>query len=319
MSPSVSEPVPSRSARRVAFVGQRTYFEACALDREAPGIAAVGFLEFRAGGDAERMLGELQAFGPDVVVVFRPEIVPPGLFEELAALTLGFLTEPLPRSAGRRAVAPDLVRRRRDLLALDASNFDRVVAFDPNIVGAAEEFVPIWRSLPLPVGDRYFRDVRAPTSEAQPLFVGRSTEHRERMLIDAKHRHDVLHLAFGVHADMLEGLLDAAWLGLNVHNDRYPSFENRVCLHLAAGHLVLSEPLDPLHGLEPDVDFLEVRSPEHLLATLEEALAEPGLHQSVRVRGRAKAELYRASSVWSRVVEDLVADVATFGSSRGRP
>ena len=29
-------------------------------------------------------------------------------------------------------------------------------------------------------------------------------------------------------------------VGINLHNEPYPSFENRVCLHLAAGHLVVS-------------------------------------------------------------------------------
>ncbi len=37
-------------------------------------------------------------------------------------------------------------------------------------------------------------------------------------------------------------------VGINLHNEPYLPFENRVSLHLAAGHLVLSEPLDPLHG-----------------------------------------------------------------------
>jgi hypothetical protein len=37
------------------------------------------------------------------------------------------------------------------------------------------------------------------------------------------------------------------------------------------------------------------------------------MHQRVRVRGRLKAEQYRSSRVFARLVHDLVADVATFG------
>lgn len=44
---------------------------------------------------------------------------------------------------------------------------------------------------------------------------------------------------------------------MNIHNEPYPTFENRVFLHLAAGQLVISEPLDPGHGLEAGHDYLE--------------------------------------------------------------
>src|SRR5437868_4662338 len=64
---------------RAAFVGQSTFFEACALGGEDPGIATV-FVEFRAGGDPARVLRSLHRFDPHVVIVFRPEIIPPGLF-----------------------------------------------------------------------------------------------------------------------------------------------------------------------------------------------------------------------------------------------
>ncbi len=85
------------------------------------------------------MLAELQAWRPHVVLVFRPEIVPAGLFANLRAATLGFLTEPLPRAHGLRH--PDLTARLRALKAVDPANFDRVVAFDPNIATAASKAV----------------------------------------------------------------------------------------------------------------------------------------------------------------------------------
>src|SRR5262245_27249978 len=91
---------PSGGALRVAFVGQATFFEACALTRDAGGLTTC-FVEFRQDGDAEQMLAAVRAWNPHVVLVFRPEIVPRGLFAGLPAATLGYLTEPLPRSDGR--------------------------------------------------------------------------------------------------------------------------------------------------------------------------------------------------------------------------
>jgi hypothetical protein len=304
---------------RLAFVGQSTFFEACALEASAHPRIEPRFHEFRGGGDAEALVIALAAFDPDVVVVFRPEIVPDGAFGGLRASTLGFLTEPLPRTAnGAGASHDDLERRLWELGHVDASNFDRIVAFDPLIAATADRVLPVWRAVPLPVSDRYYRPVQPPDPTAPPLFVGRSTEHREAVLTPAKHRFDVLHLAFGVDAARLERLMDEHWVAINVHNEPYPSFENRVCLHLAAGHLVVSEPLSPTHGLESGIDYLEFESGDHLARLLATLRRDATVWQTVRVRGRRKAEQFRASRVYPRLVVDLLADVDAFGSPRRR-
>jgi hypothetical protein len=298
---------------RLAFVGQATYFEACALTHASGGLAT-RFFEFRQDGDAERMLACVRGWEPHVVLVFRPEIVPPGAFAGLPAATLGFLTEPLPRSGG--VLHRDLAQRMRALRAVDAGNFDRVVAFDPHVAEAAADVIPVWRSLPLPVDDRYFADPAPIAGRPRVMFVGRSTPHRERLLIPSKHAFDVLHLAHGVDAERLDELMREHDVGINLHNEPYPSFENRVSLHLAAGHLVLSEPLDPTHGLEPGIDYLEVFSPEQLHDTVALLQRAPDMHHRVRVRGRMKAEGFRASRVYPRLVHDLLLDLRAFGSER---
>jgi hypothetical protein len=299
---------------RLAFVGQRTFFEVCALGDEHPAFET-RFLEFRRHGDAAALRRGLDAFAPDVVVVFRPEIVPAGTFDGLKAATLGFLTEPIPRDAS--GGHHDLDRRRWELSQVDAASFDRVVSFDPLIAPTAEAILPVWRSVPLPVSDRLYRDVRPVTGKPRVLFVGRSTPHREQMLADAKAEHpDLMHEAFGVDATELERLMGEHEVGINLHNDTYWSFENRVCLHLAAGHLVISEPLSPQHGLERGIDYLEIShggALSHLLGRLERF---PRTWHRVRVRGRLKAEQFRASRVWPRLIHDLQRDIAALGSSR---
>ncbi len=135
---------------------------------------------------------------------------------------------------------------------LDRANVDRLVSFDPLIVPTVDEVMDVWRSLPILVADRLYRPVQRVNGTPRMLFVGRSTVHRERYLIDVKHRFDCLHVAFGIQVEELEELLDAHQITFNIHNEPYPSFENRVLLHLAAGHLVISEPLSPTHGLELD-------------------------------------------------------------------
>ena len=299
---------------RVAFVGQSTYFQACALEEHSRRLET-SFVEFRAGGDAERMRARLDAFAPHAVVVFRPESVPTGALADLRAPVVGFLTEPITRHAGT-AAHWDLEARRRDMEALDQANVDRIVSFDPLIVDTADAFMEVWRSLPIPVADRLYRPVRPIAGIPRMLFVGRSTIHRERWLLDVKHRFDCLHVAFGVKVEELERLLDGHQIAFNVHNEPYPTFENRVLLHLAAGHLVISEPLSPTHGLESGLDYVEVAFPEELTHVASTARSYPDAFQRVRVRGRQKAEQYRASRVWPALMRDLFRDIAARGTHR---
>ena len=84
-------------------------------------------------------------------------------------------------------------------------------------------------------------------------------------------------------------------VGINLHVGPFPSFENRVCLHLAAGHLVVSEPLDPPHGLEPGIDYVQVRSPSVLKHVVGAIRTNPDAFRAIRVRGHAKAASFRAS------------------------
>ena len=305
-------PAPG-AALRIAFVGQSTYFRATSLDEQSDRVRTT-YVEFREGRNPDDLMSALRDHDPHVVIVFRPELIPPGLFHGQRFAALGFLTEPLPRLGGVRH--PDLDRRLYELRAIDQTNFDRVVAFDPLFIETAEEIMPVWRSLPLPVADRYYRDVRPITGAPSVCFVGRSTPHRERFLLPIKHEFDILHLAFGVDADRLEDVLDEHDVTINLHNEPYESFENRVCIHLAAGHLVISEKLNPRHGLEPGIDYIEIGSPDELLDLMLALHRWPGSYDRVRVRGRMKAEQYRASEVYPRLINDLYLDLARFGTDR---
>src|SRR4051795_6541200 len=173
----VPYPTPAAGGRlRIAFVGQSTYFVATSLHEDSARIKT-GYVEFREGRDPGQLMAAIAAIDPHVVVVFSPELIPPGLFHGLRAATLGFLTEPLPRKEGKKHT--DLDRRLNELRAVDMSNFDRVVSFDPLMIETAQEILPVWRAVPLPAAARYYRPVRPITGKPRICFVGRSTQHRE--------------------------------------------------------------------------------------------------------------------------------------------
>lgn len=308
----------SESPLRVAFVGQSTFFEACSLEPQAAVAAGLEsrFFEYRDASPIGPVLEELGEFGAEVTIVFRPEIIPSGAFHELPGSVVGFLTEPLPRRERGEVVHQDLGVRLKDLHRIDRLNVDRIITFDPTIAAAAGEAVPVWRSLPLPVADSFYRPVGTAFPAPPALFVGRSTPHRERFLAAAKLQGDVLHLGFGVDAEHFQQLMEEHSVAINVHNEPYPTFENRVCIHLAAGQLVFSEPLSPLHGLEPGIDYLECADGAVLAEQLERLRQMPGIWQDIRIRGRRKAELYRASHVYPRIIFDLLTDLKSAPSAR---
>lgn len=310
--PQLSE----RRPLRVAFVGQDTYFRSCALTSACGGLEPV-FLDHRAGAPVAPLAARLEALRPDVVIAFRPEVVPAGAFAGLDAITLGYLTEPLPRAPD--GAHEDLVRRLGYLDELDPANFDRIVSFDPLMVDAIERVAPVWRSLPLPVADELFAPVPPGPHEARALFVGRSTIHRELFLTPVKHEYDVVHVAHGASDEKLRALLAESDVGINLHNENYPTFENRCATILAAGNLLVSERLSPTHGLEPGIDFIEVTVPEELYRALFNVRRHPDAYRRMRIRGRMKAEYFRASRVYPRLVADLLLDVQTFGRGPGRP
>lgn len=298
---------------RVAFVGRRGEHATSALSAPAGGLDPT-WIEYR--GDAAALLSALAGVRPDVVVVFAPSSVPAGLLAEVDALTVGFDAEPLPRTDEARA-HPAALWELMQLSRADAGQFDRLVTTDPLAAAAARGAgVDVWRSLPLPVDDPWFAPVRRASRPLRAAFLGPSTPHRERWLIPVKHQFDVLHVAHGLWGERLRDRLDRIDVALNLHGEPYASFEDRVLLHLASGHLVVSERLAPRHGLEPGVDLLEVENPRRLVLALERLAAHPAVWDGVRRRGRRKAEAFRASRVWPRLLADLRDDVAAFGRGR---
>jgi hypothetical protein len=309
----VRTPPPGRPLR-VAFVGQRTYFEVCVPHAPVGGIVP-SFVDFRGGGNVGELLTGLREQRPDAVVVFRPEIIPPGLFGDLDVPVLGFTTEPLPRAG--QDTHEQLEANLRELAQADRANFDRVICFDPYGWDAAAQHLPVWRCLPLPVDDRLYRPVTAARRPPRVIFIGYSTWHRETYLIAAKHEFDIGHYAHGLIGAELRGALAGADVGINLHGALTPlSFENRMLLHLASGHLVFSEALEPTFGLEPGIDFVEIESPYDLSLRLHQLRDQPDTFERIRIRGRDKADQFRASRVWPDVIRDLFADLAAFGSER---
>ncbi|MDA0164734.1 hypothetical protein OM076_30985 [Solirubrobacter ginsenosidimutans] len=273
-SPPLGAPV------RVAFLGSASGAGAHALHAPANGLQP-RFVEVRPGGDPRAALAD---FAPHVVIALEPGLLAPSALEGVRAATL---------AVGAPA-SPDAF-----------AGFDRVLGL-PGATG-------VWRSRPLPVDDRLFSDVTPSRRPPKTLFVGRSTEHREWLLIPAKHDHEVVHFTHGLTGDALARELRNADIGIALTAEPGHGFPAQVLVHLAAGQLLLTEHLHPSCGLESGIDFLELDSRDSLLTILMQAKLHPDAYERVRIRGRMKAEQHRASLVWPRIVGDLLHDLRVFG------
>jgi hypothetical protein len=284
------------SSLRVAFLGERAWLDGCAPPKPAGGLVPAAF-ELWPDGDHGAALDRLRAFRPHVTVVLDPGLLSAPEARDLPGIALGVLVEGLPQD--REAGAP--------------AAMDRIVSFDPALTGEPLGDTHVWRSIPPPVSDLYFSAVRPLHVAPLAMSIGESSNHREAMLLPAKHRFDLLEIVHGLSGAELVELLREYDVGVYVGAEHGGGFGPQVGIHLAAGQLLIGEPLRPAHGLEPNIDYLQVRSREEIVIALERLARFPEMCQSIRVRGRLKAEQYRASRLFSRLAYDLLADVSAFG------
>jgi hypothetical protein len=287
------DPVPGRPLR-AAFLGSDEWLQTCAPASLAGKLRAE---RFSTAGPAPVALEALERFAPTVSVIFDPPSVPRELLEGSPGLRLGVLVgdEPDPQAA------------------FGIVGIDRLVSFRPALTGRHVGAHAIWRAVPPPVSDGYFGEVLPLRHAARPMSIGRATEHREAMLTPAKHHHDLLQLVHGVSGPALAALLREHDVGVYVAPRPGGGFGAQVGVHLAAGQLLMAERLSPGHGLERDIDYLEIDSPEGLEYALQRLARFPEMYQRVRVRGRMKAEQFRASGLFLRLLGDFLADVRVFG------
>lgn len=302
-SPTVLEAARGTASRplRVGFVGPRTWLETSC---PPPGHAALASLRLpiAPAADLGPVTTALREFDPAVTVVYDPRCVDADAVRGWPGVTLGIVLGDSDALASGGAGA-------------SAGAFDRLISFRPGLTGTRVGDGRLWRAVPPPVADDLFGEVRPLHGTPRTITLGRSTEHREVLLLPAKHHHDVLQLVHGVVGDTLIATMREYDVGLYVPPDSTFGFGAQVGMHLAAGQLLMTSGLDPGHGLERGIDYLHFNSAVELVMLIDRLGRFPDMYQRVRLRGRMKAERYRASALFARVLGDLLDDVRVFGSA----
>lgn len=311
---------------KIAFVGQKTYFESASLLSATDEIVPL-FVNYKHGENPQAMRERIQQFSPDLIIAFKPESFPRSSLLNLPGFKVGWFTEPLPRIAQKGSLGflaedvtghnpkpdvyfpqeaeADLFRREVSLKQLDNKQFDYFISYDTEIVETLSKYALISQSIPLCVDDSFFAELPETVNPARVGFFGRPTKHRDLFLNGLLHEFEIKYIAHGISGSDLKYLLKNIDIAINLHNEGYPNFENRVPLHMAAGNLVLSEPLHPLNGLEPNIDFAEFRSPNDLHLLLTELYRFQDSFELMRIRGRKKAEYFRSSTVYGKLISTL--------------
>ena len=173
----------------------------------------------------------------------------------------------------------------------------------PPPVGRAQRLVlsagdqrEAWRCVGLPVADRLYAATLAELP-ARAAWLGPATPRRAAYLDWFEHAQE----------PAAEGT--DALVAVNMHDESEADFEPRAARALAEGRLLVSETLTPARGLEPGIDYLEARDLDDLFLAVESAVRDPHAFRRVRLRGHRKAELFRASRVTARLVEDLLLEL----------
>ena len=292
---------PWRSLR-IAVVGPPVWLESSAPPALTAGYSA-HCMPVVAGADSEELVHAVRSIAPAVTVIFDPTCVSPDTLRQLPGATLGVLVSDLPGEPDARVAA-----------AADA--LDRLLSFRPHLTRRRVGSTRMWRAAPPPVSDLLFGEVRALRARPRVMTIGRATPHREHVLLPTMHHHDLLQVVHGVGGETLLELLSDYDVGVYVPPEPGPGVGAQVGIHLAAGHLLLAHALKPEHGLERDIDYLDFRSAEELVTMLDRLGRFPEMYQRIRVRGRMKAEGFRASRLFGRLAHDLLHDVAAFGAER---
>lgn len=272
---------------RVAFVGRASEVGHAVPASPVDGLQA-SFIEHRAGFMPSRVLAHIAEHAPQVVVVFGVASLPAATVRAIDVPVLAWDVAPdTPPGFGHH---PELPFSSSAYTAGQASRDDYARVIDR----------------PLPVADELFAPPRRAASVPRALVIGHSSERVERMLVDSKHRHELLHVASGLSGETLRATLATGEVAINVRDEEGRGFGLRVALYLAAGLLLISERLHPPAGLRAGTDHLEIRTSADLVALLGRVRADPDEFTAVREAGRRAAEAFRASRVYPQLLAPLV-------------
>lgn len=289
----------------VAVICQPEYFRFC-YENDLDKLLNVREFLF----NFEMKLGEfkeLTNYDADVNIFFRGEHFPEEVLSHLSGVKINLSSEPFPRYIdGKLEYTYDSFNRYLDFRKIRYKKFDYIFHYDESSLDfMARDGLHLSGAFPFPVAtDTYFR---AETEKLWDLFfIGRSSRHREKYFNHLKHTRNFLHIAHGIWGPPLVKYIHESSICLNIHAENEVSWEPRLQMLLASGAFVISEKITPNPILRPNIDYVEIKTPQELHEAVAYYLAHPFERQEIAESGfqRVRHKL-NAIVEFSRLIKEI--------------
>lgn len=248
---------------KVAFICQPEYFR-FTYDNALKDFADVQ--EFKLTYSMKSSdFNDLKAYHADFNIFFRGEYVPNEVLEKLEGIKINLSSEPFPRKIGNHIeYTLDFIKRYLRFRQIRNKPFDYVFHYDAASLGFMEkDGLLLSGEFAFPVSTKIYQPLSL-KDDWDIFFIGRSTNHRERMFAPLKHELDFLHIAHGIWGSELNNLINRSTICLNIHAEDEISWEPRLQMLLACRAFVISEPITPNPYFRPGIDYVEVSKKDNL-------------------------------------------------------
>lgn len=295
---------------KVAFVGQPEYNSPLYendLDDTYTTTNFCTLFDLKLNRMSAQSMSPLIEFRPDISICFRPEYFSKELLAALSGIKVGISTEPFPKCVdGKFYYSLDSISRFRNLLQAAPLGFDFIFHYDSSSLSfMAEMGINLSGTVALPVATRTWTPPRGAerANTWDVVFLGRSTTHREKHFLPLKRDLRFLHISHGIMGKDMLPFYHASTIGLNIHSEPELMWEPRVQQLMAAGLLVVSEPISPNEILVPGEHFIETSDPSSTYEICKKIAKDPGQFEHIRRAGYERVgDLLSAHQVWSSLI-----------------
>jgi len=228
----------------------------------------------------------LKAYHADFNIFFRGEYVPNEVLAQLEGIKINLSSEPFPRKIdGHIEYSLDSIKRYLRFREIRNKPFDFVFHYDAASLGFMEKdglFLSGEFAFPVATSIYQPKDL---AKDWDIFFIGRSTNHREKLFSKLKHELNFLHIAHGIWGSELVDFINRSTICLNIHAEDEISWEPRLQMLLACRAFVISEPITPNPYFQPGIDYIEVTNKEDLYKQAQYYLLHEGERNKIAENG----------------------------------
>ncbi len=199
-------------------------------------------------------------FNADINIFFRGELVPVDVLNMLNGINVNLSSEPFPKIINRSLIyTEDSLNRFKFFLRIFERPFDYIFHYDEiSKTFFEKQGIELSGYFPFPVATEVIKPARL-QKKWDIFFSGRSTPHRDDYFGPLKRDFNFLHINHGVVGPDLLEFIHKCKIAVNIHAENEISWEPRTQFLMAAGALLVSEPLSQTCPLQPGVDYIEVK------------------------------------------------------------